>query len=103
VISRVVSTAQPDRVIVDAGSKALSTDHGPALIIEGAPAGSTFRFMGDEHAAIGMPDGADRPPLGALIRLMAPHCDPTLNLHDVLHVMRDGRLVDIWPIEARGH
>ena len=30
IAARVVSVAQPDRVIVDAGSKALSTDYGPA-------------------------------------------------------------------------
>jgi D-serine deaminase-like pyridoxal phosphate-dependent protein len=37
------------------------------------------------------------------VTLVAPHCDPTVNLHDWFHVMRDGRLVDIWPIDARGH
>jgi 3-hydroxy-D-aspartate aldolase len=44
-----------------------------------------------------MPPEAERP-----LRV-APHCDPTVNLHDWLHVMRDGRLLDIWPIDARGH
>ncbi len=103
VAARVVSVAQPDRVIVDAGSKALSTDYGPALVVSGAPEGSTYQFMGDEHGAIRVPEGASRPPLGGIVGLMAPHCDPTANLHDRFHVMRGGRLVDIWPIEARGY
>ena len=103
VAARVVSTAQPDRVIVDAGSKALSTDYGPALVVKGAPEGATYQFMGDEHGAIRMPEGANRPPLGGIIELVAPHCDPTANLHDRFHVMQGGRLVDIWPIEARGY
>ena len=103
VAARVVSVAQPDRVIVDAGSKALSTDFGPPLVVSGAPPGSTYQFMGDEHGAIRVPEGTGRPPLGGLIGLVAPHCDPTANLHDRFHVMRDGRLVDIWPIEARGY
>ena len=44
-----------------------------------------------------------RPELGELVRLVAPHCDPTVNLHDRLHVVRGGRIVAIWPIEARGY
>ena len=90
-------------MIVDAGSKALSTDYGPALVVKGAPEGATYQFMGDEHGAIRMPEGANRPPLGGIIELVAPHCDPTANLHDRFHVMQGGRLVDIWPIEARGY
>jgi 3-hydroxy-D-aspartate aldolase len=34
---------------------------------------------------------------------VAPHCDPTVNLHDWLHVMQGGRLIDVWPIDARGY
>jgi len=37
IAGRVVSTVQPDRVIVDAGFKAMATDAGPALIASGAP------------------------------------------------------------------
>jgi len=103
IAARVVSTVQPDRVIIDAGSKAVSTDYGPALVVRGAPEGSTYAFMGDEHGAIRVPDGTARPPLGGIVELVAPHCDPTANLHDQFHVMQDGRLVDIWPLEARGH
>ena len=76
VAARVVSTVQPDRVIIDAGSKAVSTDYGPALVARGAPEGSTYQFMGDEHGAIRVPEGAARPPLGGIVELIAPHCDP---------------------------
>ncbi|MBL8598958.1 MAG: DSD1 family PLP-dependent enzyme [Devosia sp.] len=103
VATRVVSTTQPDRVIVDAGSKALSTDAGPALIASGAPAAAVYRFMGDEHGAVVVTEGSIRPNLGDLVTLVVPHCDPTVNLYDHFHVVEDGRLVDIWPVEARGH
>jgi D-serine deaminase-like pyridoxal phosphate-dependent protein len=103
VVGRVVSVAQPDRVIVDAGAKALSTDAGPAPVAWGAPEGASYAFMGDEHGAVMIPEGAPRPALGALIGFVAPHCDPTVNLHDAYHVVEDGRLVGVWPIEARGH
>ena len=103
VASRVVSTTHAGRVIVDAGSKALSTDAGPALIASGAPEGAAYQFMGDEHGAVCLTDQNSWPELGDLITFVTPHCDPTVNLYDQFHIVDSGRLVDIWPIEARGH
>ena len=88
IATRVVSTVQPDRVIVDAGLKAMATDAGPALVASGASAEATYLFMGDEHGGLRCPEGTRRPELGALVRLVAPHCDPTVNLHDWIHVVR---------------
>jgi D-serine deaminase-like pyridoxal phosphate-dependent protein len=59
--------------------------------------------MGDEHGGLRFSAGAPRPSVGDLMTLVAPHCDPTVNLHDWFHVMQNGRLVDIWPIDARGY
>ncbi len=103
VAGRITSTAQPDRVIIDAGLKAMATEAGPALVASGAPGDVTYQFMGDEHGGLRIAEGASRPALGDLVTLIAPHCDPTVNLHAWLHVVRQGRLVDIWPIEARGY
>jgi D-serine deaminase-like pyridoxal phosphate-dependent protein len=103
VAGRVVSTVQPDRVIIDAGFKAMATDAGPALIAAGAAMDATYQFMGDEHGGVRLREGTNRPKLGDLVRLVAPHCDPTVNLHDWLHVVRGEKLVEIWPIEARGY
>lgn len=103
VVTRVVSTAQPDRVIVDAGSKAMATDAGPPLIAAGAAPEAAYQFMGDEHGALRFAEGGDRPELGSLVRLVPPHCDPTVNLHDNFHIFRDERLIDIWPVDARGY
>ncbi len=103
IAGRVVSTAQPDRVIVDAGFKAMATDAGPALVASGASTDAVYQFMGDEHGGLRFEGGGTRPALGALVRLVTPHCDPTINLHDRFHVVRGGRLVDIWPVDARGY
>ena len=103
VAARVISANQPDLVVLDAGFKAMATDAGPALVAGGADADATYQFMGDEHGGLRFGAGAARPAVGALVRLVAPHCDPTVNLHDWFHVMQDGRLVDIWPVDARGY
>ena len=103
VATRVISANQPALVVLDAGFKAMATDAGPALIAGGAAADATYQFMGDEHGGLRLGAGAARPAVGDLVTLVAPHCDPTVNLHDWFHVMDDGRLVDIWRIDARGY
>jgi D-serine deaminase-like pyridoxal phosphate-dependent protein len=103
VATRVISANQPDLVVLDAGFKAMATDAGPALVASGAAADATYQFMGDEHGGLHFAAGAARPEVGDLVRLVAPHCDPTVNLHDWFHVMQGGRLIDVWPIDARGY
>jgi D-serine deaminase-like pyridoxal phosphate-dependent protein len=103
VASRVISANQPDLVVLDAGFKAMATDAGPALVASGASPDAAYQFMGDEHGGLRFGVNAARPRVGDLVTLVAPHCDPTVNLHDWFHVMRDGGLVDLWPIDARGY
>jgi D-serine deaminase-like pyridoxal phosphate-dependent protein len=103
IAARVISANQPDLAVLDAGFKAMATDAGPAVVASGASADATYQFMGDEHGGLRFAPGAARPGVGELVTLVAPHCDPTVNLHDWFHVMRNGRLVDIWPIDARGY
>jgi 3-hydroxy-D-aspartate aldolase len=103
VATRVISANQPNLAVVDAGFKAMATDAGPALVAGGTAAGAAYQFMGDEHGGLRFGAGAVRPAVGDLVTLVAPHCDPTVNLHDWFHVMKDGRLVDIWRIDARGY
>ncbi|MGH6896197.1 MAG: DSD1 family PLP-dependent enzyme [Geminicoccaceae bacterium] len=103
VAARVISANQPDLAVLDAGFKAMATDAGPALVATGAASDAAYQFMGDEHGGLRFGEGAARPRLGDLVTLVAPHCDPTVNLHDWFHVMQDGRLIDIWPIDARGY
>ena len=87
-------------VTVDAGFKAMSTDADPPQVVAGAPEGSRYFFMGDEHGALVPSSGS--PPLGARVTLAAPHCDPTVNLYDAYHVVEGDTLVAIWPVTARG-
>jgi 3-hydroxy-D-aspartate aldolase len=103
VAARVVSVNQPGLAVIDAGFKAMATDAGPALLQGGPGAAVSYQFMGDEHGGLRYGEGASRPGVNELVRLVAPHCDPTVNLHDHFHVMQGDRLVEIWPIDARGY
>lgn len=103
IAARVVSTVQRQRAILDAGLKAMATEQGPALVKAGASTAASYRFMGDEHGALDFPDGETPPRFGDLVMLVPPHCDPTVNLYDRIHVVQDGRLAEVWPVDARGY
>ena len=98
--AHVISANSASMATIDAGFKAMSTDGGTPTVLSGAPATSMFVFMGDEHGALIAPDHAFK--IGDRVTLVAPHCDPTVNLYDYYHVVRDGALVAIWPVSARG-
>jgi 3-hydroxy-D-aspartate aldolase len=100
--ARVISANHARLVTVDAGFKAFSTEAGPPPVMNGAPEGSTYAFMGDEHGALIPPRGETPPALGAVVTFAAPHCDPTVNLYDAYHAVRGDTLVGIWAIEGRG-
>ena len=61
-----------------------------------------YRFYGDEFGKITLARKTDSLALGTKIELVTPHCDPTINLHSYFHCVRGDKLVDIWPVDARG-
>ena len=100
--ARVVSANHAALVTIDAGFKSLSTDGGVAAVRNGAPPGTRFVFMGDEHGALIGPGIGDDLKPGDPVTLTVPHCDPTVNLYDTYHVVRADTLIDLWPVSARG-
>jgi len=101
-IATVISRPAPDRAVIDAGLKTLSDDSGPARLVD-AP-GWTYRHGGDEHGILTPTDEPDRRELrvGERVTLIPSHIDTTINLHDVLHAHRGGRIEATWPVAARG-
>jgi D-serine deaminase-like pyridoxal phosphate-dependent protein len=65
--------------------------------------GLTVRYLSEEHGVLDLAEGKrfDGKP-GDKIRFQPSHCCTTVNLYDWLYVVRDGNLVDIWPVAARG-
>lgn len=100
--ARVVSANTPGMATIDTGYKALATDGGAPVVVAGAPKGSSFQFMGDEHGAIVDPQRRNVWNIADIVSLAVPHCDPTVNLYDAYHVVSGDTLVEIWPVTARG-
>jgi 3-hydroxy-D-aspartate aldolase len=100
VVATVVSVAA-DRAMVDAGLKAFSTDKPfPPEPVERP--GVEYGFAGDEHGRLSLTDPSRAPQLGERIEFFPPHCDPTFNLYDRVHVVRGARVEAVWEIAARG-
>jgi 3-hydroxy-D-aspartate aldolase len=100
--ARVVSANTRGIATIDAGYKAMATDGGPPVVLSGAPQGSNYIFMGDEHGLIIDPTQKQLWSIGDIVRLAVPHCDPTVNLYDAYHVVSGETLQDVWPVSARG-
>jgi 3-hydroxy-D-aspartate aldolase len=100
--STVISKNVPGRVTIDAGLKSFATDGPLPRVSDGAPVGTTYSFFGDEHGCLTFPNPMDSLPLGSTVACVTPHCDPTINLHDYLHVVRHDTIVGIWQIVGRG-
>jgi D-serine deaminase-like pyridoxal phosphate-dependent protein len=100
VLTTVVSASHPDRVSVDAGTKALDTTVAHKPEAKNWP-GLTYNRGGDEFGILTVEDGGKLPKIGDRIEFIVPHCDPTTNLYDRIYAVRGERVEAIWPIAAR--
>jgi 3-hydroxy-D-aspartate aldolase len=98
----VISANAAGHVTTDAGLKHFATDGPRPAIARGAPNGAEYHFFGDEHGRTELADAPKQLPVGSALECITPHCDPTVNLYDVYHVVHGDMLVDIWPVDARG-
>ena len=100
VLSTIMSVAGDSWVVADAGLKSYSGEKGPPRV-HNAP-GLSVVSMSDEHGKVAVSQGSKKPILGEKILLIPGHCDPTINLHNWYVGVRNGRVEEIWEIDARG-
>ncbi|MCC5812036.1 MAG: alanine racemase [Ectothiorhodospiraceae bacterium] len=96
--SMIMSKTRPGRAVCDAGLKAHSVDSGLPVVHDLPDV--TYTQASDEHGVLD--DPGDTLKLGDRLRLVPGHCDPTVNLHDWLVGVRNGRVECLWPVSARG-
>lgn len=88
----------PAFAVADAGLKSLGMDHGNPTVV-----GGHVWFCSDEHTTF----GPERPvAVGDRITVLPAHVDPTIALHERLHLVRgtdpDAEVIDTWPVDLRG-
>lgn len=99
VLATVISTPQEGLAIFDAGMKSIAPDHGMPLVVD-LPDAQVLALS--EEAGWLATTGSEHPVAGDKVRLIPGHGCTTINLHDRYVVVRDGWVVDLWPVAARG-
>jgi D-serine deaminase-like pyridoxal phosphate-dependent protein len=103
----VISRPTPDRAVIDAGSKSLSSDRvDPAAgagygLIRGYE-DAVIERLNEEHGVIDVSRCTKKPEIGERIRILPNHVCVVSNLHDEVAVSRGGVLIDTRRVEARG-
>jgi D-serine deaminase-like pyridoxal phosphate-dependent protein len=101
VLATAISQPVPQLITIDAGFKAFAHEpNAPPQFKDRA--GLTYFYGGDEHGICAYTSDARALALGDKAELIVSHCDPTVNLYDAYHVVRDGVVRELWPITARG-
>ncbi len=107
VLATVVSTAVPGQAVVDAGSKALSSDllradggggYGQLL---GRPEVVVAR-MSEEHGILDLSGTDWRPAVGERVRIIPNHVCVSVNLQPRVFGVRGGAVEREWAVEAAG-
>jgi D-serine deaminase-like pyridoxal phosphate-dependent protein len=103
----VVSRPTERRAILDAGSKALTTDpveaegeDGYGMIVERP--GARIVELFEEHALVELSPAEPDLAIGDEVTILPNHACGTTNMHDELLAHRSGRPVGIWRVQARG-
>src|SRR5712691_11644212 len=105
IYSTVVSRAGPDRGILDAGSKTLTSDtggglEGHGLILE-HPEAKIARFA-EEHGFLDLTRSNTRPNVGDVVRIVPNHVCVVVNMMDEVVMVRGEEIVGRLPVAARG-
>ena len=104
ILATVVSVPAPDRAVVDAGSKTLSTDPmRPSVDGNGLVVGTASRVAraSEEHGVIVVAAG-DAFRVGQRVRILPNHTCAVSNLHDRLVAVRGGVVEGEIRVAARG-
>ena len=105
IYSTVVSRAGPDRGILDAGSKTLTSDTGGGLdghgLILEHPEAKIARFA-EEHGFLDLARSNTRPNVGDVVRIVPNHVCVVVNMMDEVVMVRGDEIIGTLPVAARG-
>ena len=104
VLATVVSRPTADRAVIDAGSKALTSDtlgmDGFGLIL-GYP-DAVIRSLSEEHGVVDLSASARKPAIGERLRIVPNHACVVSNLFDEVALISGDKVVDRVAVAARG-
>jgi D-serine deaminase-like pyridoxal phosphate-dependent protein len=93
-LSTTVISVSDGWAVVDCGLKSLGMDHGNPTVV-----GGTVWFCSDEHTTFSPEEPLS---VGDRVSVVPAHVDPTIAYHDAMHLVRDGEVLETWPVDLRG-
>ena len=110
VLTQVISDRHQDRVVTDAGLKVMSgghrgTDPIVQIITDGEYLVPDRVGLSEEHGTLYFKEGNEersRMRWGQKVQFVPNHCCTTVNQHDEMVVVKDGRVCAVWPVTTRG-
>lgn len=100
VMSTIVNNYYPGRLTTDSGAKAFTLNKPNPLVI-GEP-DFNYNAGSDEYGTITFDKSNKSYKVGDKLEIIAPHCDPIVNLYDVMYGTRGDKVVEVIPVLARG-
>lgn len=103
VLATVVSRPTATRIVLDSGSKALSSDIGNLQgfgLLMGTDI--TIKFLNEEHGVIELAAPSDTPRIGDRVRIIPNHACVVSNLFDEVNLISGDSVIETVPVAARG-
>ncbi len=107
ILATVVSRPSNDRAVIDAGSKTLSSDllptnpeDGYGLLPEYPDA--IIARLSEEHGVLDLSRSTRKPEVGEPVRVIPNHACVVTNLHDRIHLHKNGEIIACVPVYLRG-
>ncbi|MCU1593026.1 MAG: metal-activated pyridoxal enzyme [Frankiales bacterium] len=95
VLSTIISVNEAGWFVADLGLKALGMDHGNPTI-----PGASVWYCADEHTVFSADGGQFA--IGDRIRVWPSHIDPTIALHEKMHLVDGDDVLETWDVDLRG-
>ena len=95
VLASIISANAGGWFVADVGLKSLGMDHGNPTV-----PGAAVWYCADEHTVFSS-DGAHFE-VGQRVRVLPAHVDPTVALHQQLHLVDGDQVLESWDIDLRG-
>ena len=109
VLASVISKPEKNRVVIDAGAKALVSQNRPTGIcstngfgvVKGAENISVVSLF-DEHGIFENSELFNEVEIGDKIEIIPSHVCPTVNLYDSVYLVEGGKVLEEIPVSCRG-
>ena len=93
-LATVISKADGERIVVDAGVKALSCERGIPILKD--LDGLTVRKLNAEHGILDLQEPSSPVQIGDKIEFWVRYSDATVNLHDRMYGVRNGQVEEVF-------